>query len=74
MREEKRWALQFRNDDKPFLLGRFCWNDGDSDEIRIRTFRTRKLAIAAKKNLNIYHKARPVRIRLTVTEIERGGP
>lgn len=72
----KRWALLLQRDANErthfsdvseFLLGRYCWDDADENEIPIRTFRTKKLALEAAKKLTSYKgQVKPVRVKLRI--------
>jgi hypothetical protein len=57
--------LPFTREKFDFLPGRYCWPDGSPAEPTTRTFRTRALARAAKKECK-YPGARPVKVRVTV--------
>jgi hypothetical protein len=47
-----RWMLAHRRVGWP--VGRYCWGDGNAEEIPIRTFRTRAAARKAARNLTSY--------------------
>ncbi len=61
---ETRWALMAGDE----FLGVHCWDSGQcDDQPRVRTFRTAKLAVAAKQGLNSYKKlARVVKVKLSI--------
>jgi len=64
-----RWALVFRPPyDFGFLLGKFFWPDANEDEIPTRTFRTRKLARAALKELSTSKFTHVVKVTVTIKE------
>ena len=68
MIKEKRWAIAAKFDNGWQLLGMFCWPDGHRDEVPVRTFRTRKLAREARKQLRCYREnSRVVPVWIIVT-------
>ena len=67
---EKRWGLAVQIDDRWHVLGKHCWLNADKDEPIVRTFRTQKLARAAKSRLTSY-RARTRVVPITVTVEER---
>ena len=61
-----RWALKAHG----FLLGGYCWTDTDIDDTSKRTFKTRELARAAKKDLTSYRDcAKPVKVHVIIKEV-----
>ena len=62
---ENRWAFVCSLE-REFFLGKYCWNNGIRDDIQVRTFRTRKLARKAKKELRCYKKAKIVKVEVEI--------
>lgn len=70
--EEFLWALAFCRGNDQFLLGKYCWNNATETEPRVRTFRTRKLARAAKASLRSYRTAKAIKVKVTVESVTGG--
>ncbi len=68
---ETRWALTIPFYDGRSFLGKYGWSDADKNEPVIRTFRTRKLAREARKNLGWWEdqEVRVVKIQLITSKV-----
>jgi hypothetical protein len=67
-KREQRWALVVRFSWGRKLLGRYCWGATNNDRM-IRTFRTRALARAAKRQCCYENIAEVVKVEVVVREL-----
>jgi hypothetical protein len=65
---EKRWALIAETEIGLRFLGKHCWSEVEGSDPMIRTFKTKRQAVAARVSIGC--KAKAVQVELTVREIK----